>query len=342
MVVALACALLASHHVQASLLGWDAAWYRDIGTVGYAGLPVGAWRFFPGWPLLVDGISAVTPFSVGVSLVVLANVSAAIYVRLLHTLGRGLGMPPSAVSAAGYVAYFAPAAFVLVMGYAEALFGVVSVSVLLASRRQAWWWCALAAAVAGFTRPTALLLCVPLAVEAVVSTAARGTRRPALGALVATLAPLLGAGAFLTYSALSTGDALTPFRAQTATDLRGGVVVDPIRTLIQGFRGLLGGRPDANFLAHLVVIPVALGLVWYGRRRLPASFTAYSLVVLASACTAAHFGSFERYAASAVPLVLAAGLVLAERPRLRRVVVVLGPVVMAALAWLSFADVYVP
>lgn len=123
--------------------------------------------------------------------------------------------------------------------------------------------------------------------------------------------------------------------------LRGGLLVDPIVTLAGAANTIVTGHPGW-ILLRVVWVAVALALLVVSARRLPASFTAFAAATLFLAVTAQSFGSFERYACSALPLLLAAATVLVSRPRLHLVAAIGAPLVLFGQALLSFAGTYVP
>ncbi|WP_157437753.1 hypothetical protein [Actinoplanes subtropicus] len=335
MLVALLTALLIPAHRHASLLAWDGYWYETIAVHGYAASPAGAIRFFPVLPLLARWSAALVLAPPGVMLVVIGNAAALLYLFLARrvALAAGLGNPAADLSTAAVA--LAPAGFVLAMGYTEALFGVLVCVVLLGARRGRWWACAAAALVAGALRPTGVLLCLPTAIEA-----ARGLRAATPGGLVArlaaTCAPAAGLVAYLGWAWHAYGDPLTPFRVQTAADLRGGVLVNPFTSLVRAV------ETPWPALIRVVWILVALALLVVSARRLPVSFTVFAAATVFLAVTARNFGSFERYACSALPLLLAAAAVLAERPRLRLVAAIAAPLILFGQSLLSFTSSYVP
>ena len=104
-------------------------------------------------------------------------------------------------------------AFVLVMGYAEALFMIAAAVALLALRRRTWWVAAVAGVVAGLTRPVGVLLAVPALVEAFRARKelSAGDR---IGAVASVLAPAVGTGAYLAWAEHRTGDLFYPLRVQ--------------------------------------------------------------------------------------------------------------------------------
>jgi hypothetical protein len=338
-------ALLVAHAVhfaeRGSLVAWDAAWYEQIATLGYQSSPDGAVRFFPLWPLL-GRLASLTGVPAGAALVVLGNVAALAYLVLARRVAVAEQLGAGAAQRVPAVVAFAPAGAVLVMGYTEALFGVLLCAVLLSARRGRWWVCATAALAAGALRPTGVVVALPIAIEAWrrwgEPGAGRSTRTWSVAAVVA---PVLGMSAFLLWCATAYGDPLAPFTAQLAPALRGGVFVNPLTTLGDIPR-LLATREIVGMAANLLFIGVAVFLIGVCVKRLPASFTAFAVATVLLALTAWDFRSFERYASTALPLLLAAAVVLTDRPRLRRWVTVLAPVVLFGQAVLIFGGWYLP
>jgi hypothetical protein len=338
---ALLVAHLSARGDQTSLLARDGAWYADIAAHGYAGSSAGAVRYFPLWPELAHQIATFIPVSTGTVLVVAANLAALVYLALARRVTLAAEMDfPVADRLPGVVA-LAPTAVVLVMGYSEALFGVVLCAVLLTARRGHWLQCAAVGVMAGALRPTGVLLCLSVAIEAT-----RGTRTAdptGLAArLAAALAPAVGLGGYLAWCAQVYGDALAPFHAQTGPQLRGGVLVNPISTVSTYLHDLVRGQASAAVPLHCLWILVAVGLLIATARRLPTSYTVFALGTLFLAATARNFSSFERYACSALPLLISAALVLAAHPRLSRVATIGAPLVAFGYAFLTFTGRYVP
>ena len=328
------------------LLAWDGAWYRDIATVGYGGLPDEALRFFPLYPLVGRLVAAPFGGGAGVALVVVANVLAIAVGVLVHrTVLAERDDPPLAGRAVALTMLF-PSAFVLVWAYSEALFLVGAVGAILAARRR-WWWLALVAGiVAGATRPLGLLLVVPLAYEALAAqrgadgaggaTDGRGWW-PTVARWAGVVGPIVGTGGYLAWVGRSTGDALAPFTVQSP--LRGDAV-DPLSRLLQGLGDLAGAERWGDGL-HVPFVVAGVALVVVVFRRWPAIYGLTAAVLLVAAVSADNLNSFERYALNAFPLVLALASVT-DHPRWERGALALcgcGLLSLTSLAWLGS---YVP
>jgi hypothetical protein len=328
-------------HARASLLAWDAAWYHSIAEHGYGGVPAEGIRFFPLLPLMsrVLGGSAC---GTGVALLLIANTAALAYAVLAQRVAA-LERMHHAADRVPWAIALAPAGFVLVMGYTEALFGVAVCLVFLGARSGNWRLAIAGGIVGGLLRPTGAVLCVPILIE-VCRRARSGrplARERALMA-VAVVAPLLGLAAYAGWCWAAVGDPFAPFRAQTAGTLRGGVAVDPLATAASAARALATGDPSrAAPLLHLAWVAAAAGLLWLCARRLPCSYTWFAAATVALALTARGFTSFERYGASALPLLLVAAQFISARRR-RAITCAVAVLSLALYSFLAFAGDYTP
>ena len=321
-----------------SLLGWDASWYDRIAQHGYALEPQQALRFFPLVPLLARALGILLLGHDGIALLLLANGGALVLGALLHRLALSEGLGEAAARRAVWALAFAPAAFVLVMGYSEAVYGVLVVGCLLALRRQQWAVAAVLAALTGASRPTGVLLAVPALVEGVRGLRSAGARQWLLrGAAVA--APAAGLLAYLGWVQVRFGDYRLPFSVQEKAGLRGGLIANTPHEIVRSL-SRLPTRLDAT-LVHLPWLVLSLVLFVVVVRRLPRSLAAYTAAGLLLASTGHLLGSFERYAAATPPLLLAAGLVTGGATR-SRVVLAGAAGLLSAYAFLAFIVLYTP
>jgi hypothetical protein len=328
----------AAARIHQGLLGWDAGWYESIARHGYAGAGHASLRFFPLFPLLARGVSEVPGVGVGTAVVVVANLCAFVGTVVLVGLVRFETGDENSGRRAAWLVCLAPAAFTYVMGYAEGTLLVLSAGMFFALRARRWWWAAALGLAAGLTRPIGALLLIPALVEAL-----RGLRAATIGdraaRVAAVMAPAAGTGVFLGWVGWRYGDGLAPLRLQEE-GAHHGRLADPLVTL----------GHDASFLAHGHHLGEGLHLPWVlfvvflvvvTFRSWPASYGAFAVAVLAVALTGSNLDSFERYALSAFPLVLA-GATLTASPRVLRVVLVVSSAGLAAYSLLAFANVYVP
>ncbi len=319
------------------LLAWDGAFYADIAQHGYAALPRAALRFFPAAPLAGR---AVGQLGVGarVGVVVVANVAALIAGALLVVLVRRETLGDRTAARAAWLLALAPSAFVLVMGYAEALFLVAAIGAFLGLRERRWILVIVLGMLAGLSRPSGFVLAVPIAIEA--ARDLRATRWPERSArLAAIVAPFVGCALYLAWVDHRYGDGLLPFRIQTRANLKGSFA-NPLTSIWDAFDGLVHGRTIGTGL-HVPWMVVVGVLVVVAFRRLPSSYGWYAAATVASAVTSHNLDSFERYALAAFPVVIVVA-VLARTPRWERAVLGTSALAMTGYATLAFAHAYVP
>jgi len=327
--------------VHQGLLGWDAGWYQAIARFGYAPLGHQSLRFFPLYPLLGRWLGVLPGLTDGRALLVVANVAALVASALLLVLVRRETSDGAMADRSVWLLSLVPPAFVLVMGYAEAALLVFTIGCFLALRRPGaaplWWAAALLGVCAGLTRPLGLLLAIPVAVEAVRRWRhARGGER--VMSAVAVMAPVAGAGAFLCWSWGVFGDAWLPLRVQSQAGHHGGLS-DPVHTLVDDARGVFHHHFGTALHVPWVVLVVALVVVcWW---RLPAAYGAFATAVVVVALSGTNLDSFERYALSAFPLVIAGATLTASR-RVEIGVLALAAAGLAAYAVMAFLNISVP
>jgi hypothetical protein len=327
---------LPDYGIRSRLLAWDASFYRDLAHYGYGHLPTSALRFFPLYPATIRGVAAVVG-SYDLSALLVANAFAfALGAQIHHLCVRETSDERLAMRATWFMA-LAPSAFVLVMGYSEALALSLTVAAMVALRSQRWWWVAAAGVLAGLTRPVGLALVVPVLIEA-----ARGLRGSSvgdrIGRMAAVAGPVVGTGIFLLYAGARFGDPLLPFRVQNAKDLRGGFA-DPIVVVAHAGIRLLHGDLGVSLhyltVAVVVILAVACCFTW------PASYSAFAVTTVVLALSANNLGSLERYGLDAFPLILTLAS-LSARPRVTGAVLGLSAALFTSLAFLAFVASYVP
>jgi hypothetical protein len=235
-----------------------------------------------------------------------------------------------------------PSAFVLAMGYAEALAIALAVGVFIALRTRRWWWAAALGVLAGLSRPLGVLLVVPAAVEVgrafwpLRRSPSRAREWAAWAAAVA--GPAVGLLVFLVWSWRRYGDFLLPLRVQTRATHR-GQVVDPVTALWHEASGVFHGHVGSALHVPWALAFVALAVVAF--RRWPASYGAFAVAVLVVALTSKNLDSLERYGLGAFPLVLALTDVLFET-WLERAWLSLSAAALEGYALLALLNAYVP
>jgi hypothetical protein len=331
--------------VHEGLLGWDAGWYATIARVGYAPLGRQSLRFFPAVPLLTHALAWLPGLDDGAALILLANAAALLATVLLFVLVRRETGDEAVARRAIWFLSLAPAAFVLVMGYAESTLLCFSIACFLALRpspsdpsaRPKFALAALFAAGAAVTRPLGVILVLVVAVE-LIRWWVRLGRAERIRGLIATVAPLLALAAFLGWAQHVVADLWAPLRVQLESTHHGGLS-DPFVTLLHDARGIF--HHHVGTALHVPWVLLALVLLVVCGRRLPASYTVFAAGTMALAVAGSNLDSFERYALSAFPLTVAAALIC-RGPRIERVVLVLLPAALAGYALLAFLNISVP
>jgi hypothetical protein len=331
--------------VHTGLLGWDAGWYETIARVGYAPLGRQSLRFFPAVPLLTHALAWFPGLGDGAALLLIANGAALAATAMLFVLVRRETGDEAVARRALWILSLIPAAFVLVMGYAESTLLVLAIGCFLAVRpapgrdggRPNFALAALLGFGAALTRPIGVLLALAVAVE-VVRWWPRLGRGPRLVGVAAVAAPFLGVLAFLAWAQHEVGDLWAPLRVQLESTHHGGIS-DPFVTLLHDARGIL--HRHVGTALHVPWVLVALVLLVVCWRRLPASYTVFAAAVMGVAVAGSNLDSFERYALSAFPLAIAAALIC-RGPRLERAVLVLLSAGLAGYALLAFMNISVP
>jgi hypothetical protein len=335
----------AAARVHAGLLGWDAGWYESIARVGYAALGPQSLRFFPAVPLLTHALAWLPGLGDGPALVLLANAAALAATALLYLLTKRETGDPATARRAIWILSLLPAAFVLVMGYAEAVFLVFAIGCFLALRkgtgpegsRPHFAVAGALAFGAALTRPIGVLLALAVVAE-LVRWWPRLGRAERLTGVAAVAAPFVGLVAFLAWAKHTVNDWWAPFRVQLQTSHHGGLS-DPFSTLYHDATGVLHHHVGTSLHVPWVLLALALLIVCW--RRLPAPYTLFAAAVLATAVAGANLDSFERYALGAFPLSVAAAVLLTG-PRLERTVLTLLAAGLAGYSLLAFLNLYVP
>jgi hypothetical protein len=336
--VAVANRLVTDHPQQLKngLVAWDGTWYRDLAIHGYRGVPRAGVRFFPLFPLLGRVLAA--PLGGGVSpmLVIVANLAslvAAVLVRHLVIMEKG---DRRLAERAVWCSVLFPAAFVLVLAYAEALMLVFTLGAFLCLRRRRWWWAALLGLLAAWSRPLGVIIAVPALIEA--ASGLRGTRpRELAGRAAAVAAPVAGLVTYLAWVGHVFGNWRLPFTVQDG--LRGRLVLPPSR-IIEGL-GQMVGSQRANHGLHIPFLLLFVVLVVLTFRWWPLSYGCYAAAMVLVAMSAQNLNSLERYGMSAFPLLLTLAVAIRPPPLERAAFALMGGglVALSAMAWLG---AYVP
>ncbi len=226
----------------------------------------------------------------------------------------------------------APPAFVLVMGYTEALAGLLAIITFYGLRSGRWWLAAVAGLLSGLCRPPGVLLAVPALIEIWRTRADPGPWLPRLAALVA---PAAGAVAYLSYIAVRFGDFWQPLSVQQNPQLH-GKLTNPITVIHRALSG--AGHHGLGNALHVPWLVLFLLLLVVMVRRMPVSYTVWSALALVSTLAGSNLASVERYCWSAFPFVLVSASLLGSRTLWRGALSVTSAllIVYASFAFLMF------
>ncbi len=330
---------------------WDSVWYLRIAHDGYFSRPSSA--FFPLYPLLIHLGAAVfgSPLIVGVLISIVALGLALYYLERLIRIDLGESTARTTIL---LLAFFPTAVFFSAV-YTESLFLVLSVGAVYAARLDRWWLASFLGALAAASRPTGVLIVLPLIVlyfcgpgvglaPTAIKAWARSRSRSSGSSLALVLVPL-GLVAYLAYMWITNDAPLAPFQVQgawgrhfagpfgAAVKLFGLIPHDvsvllhgpaPRVTLADSISWRAHDLIDLGFLAFAVA---GLGFSW---RRLPLAYFLYALAMVAEALSYPYssepLASFSRYIVVVFPLFMGWGAKLAENRLAARTVLFLSAI----------------
>jgi hypothetical protein len=299
-------------HPLGRLFVWDTKWYRGIADSGYdpPGFLV---HFFPLTPYSAAAIATVTRLPTTIALFGLVWLMALVFGALVHRLVIRETGDRGAARRAAWLTQLVPGGYALVLAYTEPLAGALAVGYFLAVRgfadRKARLWVATVVGfLSGVARPTGLVLAIPGLVEGLRSARASGWRWSLVAkTAVATGAPVAGLVAFLGYSKYRYDSWVLPFKEQEVKTNRAAIINNPKGSFHWIWRYGAHGHQVAVMAA--VVLAVALALLPVVARKLPASYTAWTLPMFFLGVTSQGFTSLPRYIGALFPLLMAVALI---------------------------------
>lgn len=326
-----------------SMVRWDAGWYGAIAETGYwysgptQQSPV---AFFPLYPMVIRAVSWV-----GINRWVAGSL-----VSLLCALG-GLALFLRWARHVSQTVAFTAFLLLMLYPFAEYLYGVVysdalflmmAVAAFLSLERGKPWLAAIFGALATACRPVAPAIVIGLLVRSI-----ELRRRAGLKIRFVDLLPgLSGLGllAYMIFLGTQFDDPLAFAHVQAAPgwDQQPGwetwLKVSWFKTMFPRVAPLVAIR----LAGHAFVTLSALALVIPTFKRLGVGYGVYTaLVVGIPAVSSKDFQGLGRYVIAAFPLFVTMALLVAERPRARRVVIIAFAVVLAILAFALGSGGYV-
>ncbi len=317
---------------------WDSTFYLEIAAQGYQVTldePSNV-AFFPLYPLLIRTLEPVFASPLLAALFV-SNASFLIALLLLYRVTQKRFDSQTAQRAVLYLAIF-PTSFYFAAIYTESLFLLLSLIAFACARAKRFAWASLAVTLAAATRPTGILLGLPLLLEWFTS-----RPRRTLEAGWFLVIPF-GLVSFMVFLARAFNDPLAFWNTQSAFGRRGFDPTQPFAAITRDLEPLtrlnLQSGPVAwNVILDLGVLAGVLLLVPAIWRFLGAGWALYSLLSMLVP-TASGTGSLARYALVVFP----AAMVLARsgcNSNLDRAIQLVSPIVLGLLAVLFSRWVFV-
>ena len=276
---------------------WDGGWYARIARLGYTQPSEHA--FFPLYPSLIHLLALGHYLLTGMIISNLALLAALI----------GLAFWAESRQASPYwvvrVLLFAPFALFFSAPYTESLFFALVIWAWVCAERQQWTWVIVLGILAGLTRPTGVLLCLPLFVLA-------WSARHHVIAWITVVAPAIGTGLYMLYSAVLWGDPLAFVHSQGlfghTNNVWGGLRLAAQQVFIAPFLSY----QEIRMLVDIVPLVVTIVLIAVSTRSMPRADIAWCIgivaVILLSPVTQSSFPdayvSTGRYCLLAFPLLV--------------------------------------
>jgi hypothetical protein len=285
---------------------WDALWYEHLATSGYRHHSIDA-AFFPLYPALMRIVGRLLANQFALAGLLISTAALVVALALLHHL---VAADLDAATARRTVLYLslAPTSFFLLAPYTEALFLALSVAAFIGARRRMWPTAGVTAGLAALTRPTGLLLAVPLIVEAGTEALERhrSGKSPLRRVHLAVLLPVVASALYVLYAQVRLDTPQGPLGAQRAWNAR---FVAPWRAMYDSAGAVLDAeRPEeaVNFLAAVLLVLAIPRMV----KRMPWSYVAYAAAMALPVCSREAFVtplmSSARFAVVVFPLFVVA------------------------------------
>ena len=359
-------------HSAGSILGswqrWDADWYINIARHGYFNAQSAA--FFPLFPGLTRIVSIPFFGHTVLAAIVVANLgtlAALIGIALIAAHERANRATPhpdpppqggreNSATAAMAIAVSYPFAFFMIVPYAEGLlFGLIALSLYFS--RRAWWWPAAAAGfLAALSRPTGMIVFLPIVWEVGRQHGwwaslrhrrwlVRMSPKTGVAAAAAVLSAPAGLIAFMLFLGARFGDPLLFIHAQERYWGRQTMsLIDVISLLVKNLAHTPAwtAAQALELSALLPVIGFTIVTIAY-IRRLPFAFTLLMAALLFLTLDAPILAATEkiesagRELAVAVPVFVALGGLTAKRPGLQMLLVGTGFLLQAVFAQIFLA-----
>lgn len=319
---------------------WDAVAYIRVARQGYSISADAA--FFPLWPALMHVLGTpfgATPAAYYWAALVLANACFYGVLMLLYHLLSG-DFTPAVARRAMYYLTFYPYALFFFAGYTESLFLLLCLAVFVLMRRddmRSWWLAGGAGFLAALTRPTGIVLVIPLAVIAVQRFWLNGDQRARspwwrkLAALAPAALVPAGVGVYMIYLGITKGNPLLFSAVELANWHRSSAF--PGTGIILAVQAIGSSAVPALNVLDLIFTLLPLGVLAAGWKRLPPHYTifavCFALLTLSLPVAGPEpLASAPRYLMVSFPVFVIAAL-WGAHPRVDRLVMAVSPALLA-------------
>lgn len=319
---------------------WDAAAYIRVARQGYSASADAG--FFPLWPALTHALGALfgaTPTAYYWTALLLANACFYLVLVLLYHLLSGDFTPTTARRAMYYLAFY-PYALFFFAGYTESLFLLLCLAAFALMRREgmrSWWLAGGMGFLAALTRPTGIVLVIPLAVLAVQRFWLNGDQRarPPWWRKLVALAPAMlvpaGIGVYMVYLGVTKGNPLLFSAVELANWHR--YSAPPWMGVILAFQAVGASAVPILNVLDLIFTLLPLGVLAAGWKRLPPHYTIFAACVALLTLSLPVAGpeplaSAPRYLMVIFPVFVIAAL-WGAHPRVDRLMMAVSPALLA-------------
>ena len=293
---------------------FDTAWYFGIAYQGYQFSPneQSNVNFFPLYPLLIKQVqkllSPIFPSLILYHHYLLAGllislISLALSALVLYRLFL-LDSDPATSSLAIFLFLVFPTSFFLTSIYSESLFLLFSSSLFYLARKRQFLLAGLTGFLAALTRPIGILLILPLVIEVFLSWQHLKPLPNKAVALISILLPPLGLLTFAHYLNLKFG---SPFLFLTAAQSwQRTLSFSPLSSLANQITQDLSftHASSSNVILELFFLAVGISLAILSFKRVRASYSIYSLLLVVFPLLSGVLVSQGRYTLVIFPLFL--------------------------------------
>ncbi|MCY7418696.1 MAG: hypothetical protein LH650_09405 [Chloroflexi bacterium] len=300
---------------------WDAWHYTRIAETGFPASDPSRAAFFPLFPTLIRVVAEIQGRTdrpgLFLAAIVVANICLVLATMALAVLVRlDLGSDDARRSV-WYLLVF-PTSLFLSAGYSESLFLLLTIGAVLAGRTDRWLWAAALGMLAAVTRPVGVVICLPLAIEALLQWRASGTWR--WRPVVAVVLPLAAVGAWMLYLDATFHDPLAFLHAQKGWDRS---LALPWDTFLQFFDGRLTLASGLHSLTDLGFTLFGIVMVVLAWKLLRPSYAAYCTALMVVPLISGTLLSMPRFVLVMFPMYLVLAI-LGRRAAVHDSLVVIG------------------